>query len=514
MGIHASNNSAPCAPSLNLGNTNIYSKVSDLIADVSNQTQGNVYTTKGYLNSLDGGGNSYILVDNDSLIVDHGSILDAGDTLRYVAVNPEKLNNKHFGIFSDSSTNWVNTAPSRFNGMLKYSVNHQLIIHSPKDTYFNCQLNLNSTHSGARIHFDNAVFSDLIHIVGEDSPLAYLTDVHLTGTITTYDRYGSSYCKNVTGKLNIICKEDTSIQPDGTGGRGVHIYTSTENHNYGTIIVEQNESQSTAPNNQAAVGIDGVTSSATAIYPKNINVDFIWVKDCRTTGVLLTGEGHNIKSIRVDNYGDELYDVTLPSLNTVDYLGNDATQVCCGVLTYFTNAKIGEITVDQSSFTGRNRSLTDVCIERGLYDGTSYEYAGVTIDSIICKNPQRQAVSVCNYQREGTASIGNIQIYEISDNNLMQLNAAGERTDYGLIDVGFAAVDIKRIVAPNYKDAILLLQRDNSYTGIQKQATAVTVGQIIKRNVSTNGTAYSMFQGSIGYILAWGDTNNKGSYSI
>lgn len=498
----------------NVQNVNTYENVSELIADQSNQTQGNIYKTKGYLNALDGGGNSYILVDNGSLVVDHGSIIDAGGTLRYVAVNPENLNNKHFGIFSDSSTNWVVTASSRFNGMLRYSVNHQLIITSEIGTYFNCQLNLNSTHSGSRIHFDNAVFSDLIHFVGEVSPLAYLTDVHLTGTITTYDRFGSSYCKNVTGKLNIICKEDTSIQPDGTGGRGVHIYASTENHNYGTIIVEQNESQSTSPNNQAAVGIDGVTISATAIYPKNINIDFIWVKDCRTHGVLLTGEGHNIRSIRVDNYGDELFDTGLPSVVGTDYLGNNTQQVCCGVFTYFTNAKIGEMTVNQSSFTGRKRSLIDVYIGRGLYNGATYEFSGVKIDRIISKNPQRQAVSVCNYQREGTASIGDIHINEISDNNLMQLNAAGERTDYGLVDIGFAAVDIKRIIAPNYKDAILLLQRDNSYNGTQKQATAVTVGQIIKRLVSTNGTAYDIFQGSIGYILAWGDANNKGSYSI
>ena len=473
---------------------------------------GSIVTTLGYTAANDGGGNTFRIVDDATLTQDYGAIINITGNIYAVAVNTENLTNKHYGIFSDSSTNWPITAASRFNGMLDAAVLYSITIASPEGTYFDCQLNIDDSHSGAKIHFDNAVFSDLIHIVGTDINNK-IENIVLTGHVTTYDRYGHTWTENVYGNLNITCKSDIAIHPTGSVGRGVHIYHTNTNVNIGSIVVEF--AGASGSNVEAAFALDGETSGSTTSAPQGVNIQSVWVQDTDVRGAQITGTGHWIGTIQIDEFGSSTFDDSVPYIGSTSYTSETTSQIAQGVLIWNSDAKIDQIIVDQvNGFTGKSRALTDVAIGRALLENTPtvYKYTTPSIGSIISRNPQRQALSVGAYKNVSGLTLGSIQLPVIDDNNLLESNPSSERSNYGLVDVYYGSVDIGRVYVEDPKNAVMLMQRDVYASGTERQNAVVNVGVLHTPIVDVATTKYDIFQGSIDYVMAWNDSNNKGSY--
>lgn len=474
---------------------------------------GSIVTTLGYTAANDGGGNIYRIVDDATLTQDYGAIINITGNIYAVAVDTSNLTNKHYGIFSDSSTDWASTNFNQFNGMINASVLYGITIISEEGTYFNVSLNLDDSHSGAKIHFDNAVFSNLIHVVGTDIS-NQIEGMVLTGHVTTYDRYGTTFAKNIVGGLNITCKSDIAIHPTGSVGRGVHIYHTTQNHHYGSIIIEY--AGASGSNVQAAFALDGFQTSTTQLAPEGHFIESVWVQDTDVRGAQITGIGHQIGLIRVDKYGSSSFSNNNGLIGGTSYNSENTDEIAQGVLLASTDCNVKQIIVDQADgFTGRSRALTDVAIGRALTESTPTVALNTTptIGSVICRNPQRQAVSVGAYQLESGAIIGSVQINIVDDDNIMELDASGERAIYGLIDCYYGSIDIGRIFVENPKNVTMLMQRDVYSTGTERQRVGLNVDILHTPVVDVATTKYNIFQGVIGYIIAWNDTNNLKSYA-
>ena len=493
----------------------VFDTVADMVAGTV--SAGEVVTTLGYTSLNDGGGNVYQIVDAVHT-QDYGAKITISGNVHAVALNTENLTNRHFGIFSDSTTNWVFTAVSRFNGMLDAAVLYGITLESPSGTYFNCQLNLDESHSGAKIHFKDAVFSDLIHIVGTDINNK-LENCLLTGHVTTYDRYGQTWTKNILGGLNITIKSNPSIHPDTVEGRGVHIYHTNNNVHYGSIVIENTETTG-ADNVEAAFALDGEESGSTREAPTGVFIESVWVQDCNVRGVQITGTGHWIGTIRVDRFGSDTFDDGLPYFGTTSYTSETVSQIAQGVLIYNSDCKIDQIIVDQKDgFTGRSRAVSDVVIGKYLFsaDPTNNITTYPTIGKIISRNPQRQAVVVGDYQQLSGATIGDIQIEAISSSNILEVNASGERALYGLVDCYYGSVEIGKLYCADALNAVILMQRDVYSTGTQRQNVSVHVGLFHTPHINgVSYTGYNIFQGKLDYILCWNDINgnNKSDYKV
>lgn len=294
-----------------------------------------------------------------------------------------------------------------------------------------------------------------------DSPMSNVT---LTGHWITYDRFGTINVDGLHGNLRITCKEDVSKNANGTGGRGVHVFASCKNFFLGKMTVEQAEDQITAPNNHAAVIIDGHVNGNDRTYPENINITEIEILDTRTNGVVINGLNHKIGKITIHKWGSNVVNIgsQLGFINSTDNHGELTNSFLSGVILADTNVQIGEIWVNQKDgFLNRNKALIDVMVARALLNE---EYYYPTIGTINSLKPQREALTVGKTIRESLLRVGNINIGVIDNNNILNTNPT-ERANRGLIDLGLASVEIGQVTCIDNKNATIVQQLDYSYSG-------------------------------------------------
>lgn len=199
---------------------------------------------------------------------------------------------------------------------------------------------LNVGYSNSYIKFEKgAEVTGLIHVYVPDGKEP-IENIKFEGDVITYDRFGT---RNLNGLFfdRIIVKSDGSKATDypGINGRGCHISPNTKNVFGHELIVEGLDDDGF--NNHAAISIDGYSGN-----PSNINIDTIVVKDSEVHGVYLTGTGHNIGNIIVENFGKGEFKGTV---GMEDSGGLQQSQELKGVwLNRCWNTNIGNITVSCS----------------------------------------------------------------------------------------------------------------------------------------------------------------------
>lgn len=196
---------------------------------------------------------------------------------------------------------------------------------------------LNVGYSNSYIKFEKgAEVTGLIHVYVPDGKEP-IENIKFEGDVITYDRFGT---RNLNGLFfdRIIVKSDGTKATDypGINGRGCHISPNTTNVYGNELIVEGIDC--TGFNNQAAIAIDGYNGN-----PSNVNIKNLIVKDSEVHGVYLTGTGHNIGNIIVENFGSKEYKGTV---GMEDSDGVEQSKELKGVwLNRCYNSNIGNITV-------------------------------------------------------------------------------------------------------------------------------------------------------------------------
>ena len=357
------------------------------------------------------------------------------------------------------------------------------------------------------------------NLTGNLSANGYLFDapirnIRLTGHLICYERFGTINCHNLSGSLDITCKEDINKSANGTGGRGVHIYYGSKFFNLGTIIVENNEAQDTAVNNQAAIGIDGDGVLNKEMILEGIYAELLHIKNCRTNGILIQGINHRFKNVIIDNWGSDITNPlsAIPYMNYVDYDGNDIRDEQCAVFLHNTNAIIDNLCINQIGFAGRSKALTDVHIGRMPFDSDGDKYISPTINNLISLNPQGRVLTVGRQVRRAMAVVNNIEISNVSSNNVLVTDAT-LKSQYGLVHVDFANCIFGKIFCTNTNGAKLLKQTDRNFGGTDKQFINMTCKLVQCIAVPTTGTMIDIsFNVTIDRVIGWTQTNNRVAY--
>lgn len=124
-----------------------------------------------------------------------------------------------------------------------------------------------------------------------------LMDVHITGKLTTTDRFGTINCKNCYVEYCHVLNDPArhSVYP-GTGARGAHLYVGTDGIRVGELVIDY----ATGANTAAAFALDG-----NAWNPSNCSFGRIHIKDSAYNGAYITGGGHTFGELRVDGFAKE-----------------------------------------------------------------------------------------------------------------------------------------------------------------------------------------------------------------
>ncbi len=365
----------------------------------------------------------------------------------------DNINSIHFGILPDKTVNGT-----RLGAFLAAST---LVKVTFEGGFYDTGLNIYREYSNANIHFNNTEFSGLIHIVSTDTPVLPeepVRDITLTGHIVTYDRFGTINIDGLFGGLNVTAKSNPSKNINGTDGRGIHIYSKTNNCYFGDFIVENTgtTTETASLNLSYAVAIDDRVNPSV-----NVNINSIYIKDTLAGGVSLQCLNSNIGSITIDNYGDDVgyYNV----IYVDDPFGMKMEDINIGVAIANSNVNIGSIVVNQESFAGRSRSLVDVCIfdyPLGISPSSSVGVPSV-VHSIECLNPQHIGVYL-GYGRNGNTEIGSVKFPYVDGAN-KQVTDGTLRANYGLVTTNMQA-KIGSITAVNTNKARLITQlEDDNY---------------------------------------------------
>lgn len=124
-----------------------------------------------------------------------------------------------------------------------------------------------------------------------------LMNVHISGKLTTTDRFGTINCKDCYIEYCHVLNDPArhSAYP-GTGARGAHLYVGTDGLRVGELVIDY----ATGANTAAAFALDG-----NAWNPSNCSFDRIHIKDSAYNGAYITGGGHAFGELRIDGFANE-----------------------------------------------------------------------------------------------------------------------------------------------------------------------------------------------------------------
>lgn len=280
---------------------------------------------------------------------------------------------RRYGISPDGTTNWYVAHRAKWDAAQANSALLGVpLIFSPG--YYASGFEITASNVSARFEV-GAEIGGLFHVISYDAdPVANpIRNIALRGTLVTYDRFG---CVNVDGLIfdRILVKFNGAKNVQDPGhGRGVHIYTGCKNFKGIDITVEDLDSGGS--NNDAAVSFDN--------YPINLWIDRIHVKRSALHGVYITGTGHRIGEVIVDEWGYGTY----AGAGLVGANGVPQSSQLKGVwLNRCESGKIGRIAVGQGSGSYPN-GLYDVLIEEtGHWIDGAYYPGSMTVDYIDAVN--------------------------------------------------------------------------------------------------------------------------------
>ena len=124
-----------------------------------------------------------------------------------------------------------------------------------------------------------------------------LMNVHITGKLTTTDRFGTINCKNCYVEYCHVLNDPArhSAYP-GTGARGAHLYVGTDHLRMGELVIDY----ATGANTAAAFALDG-----NAWNPSKCSFGRIHVKDSAYNGFYVTGGGHSFGEVHIEGFAKE-----------------------------------------------------------------------------------------------------------------------------------------------------------------------------------------------------------------
>lgn len=293
---------------------------------------------------------------------------------------------RRYGVFPDCKTNW---GLEGYNDILVANASTLGIeIVFPGGCY---RSNLAIDASNVTFRFEpGAEFAGTVHINSKpymdvaDKPIY---NVRLVGTLVLYDRFGTINVHGLSAD-HIVIKSDPFMHLSGQNNRGAHIYFGSRYFDIKSLTVEKGESAETL-NMHAAVSIDGGGNN-----PRDIKIDYLWVKDARVHGVYVTGAGHAFKSIRVDGYCDG------PPIQGIQDATPEEARQCKAVWFNRASATVDEVIVTQKpdGETDRSSEVFAVAFSReevrwsAPWTTPIFAPRGVHVGTIRVTNPRKHAV--------------------------------------------------------------------------------------------------------------------------
>lgn len=208
-----------------------------------------------------------------------------------------------------------------------------------------------------------------------------IKNVVVTGRLTTTDRLGSINAKDCYIERAWVKSDTTqhSAYP-GTTCRGAHLYVGTDNLHIEELIIDD----ASGANTDAALAIDG-----NAWNPKNIKIDFCWIKDSDYHGAYITGGGHRFGFLRIDGFARGGYTGTLQ-----DSDGATQSQHVKGLWTNRVwDMEIGTLQTSQYPYGSRGYELDQVVIDE---TGSTYfnkANHGLKIGTWFASNVRRSGIN-------------------------------------------------------------------------------------------------------------------------
>lgn len=292
-----------------------------------------------------------------------------------------------------------------------------------------------------------------------------LSNVRITGTLTSYDRVGTINCIDSYIQRIHIKNDPTkhTIYP-GTKARGVHIYGATERLSIDEIIVDD---CGNANNTDAAVAID-----SNPLPPRDIRVNKILVKKSDVHGVYIMGSGHWIGDITVLEYSALQNQNGLQGSNSLAQ-----SQEGKGVwINRAWNVSIDRLRVTQSLIGTRTYAKYHVMVdETGNTSISASRIRGIRIGRLIAHNLTSRGVSFGDRNYNTT---GAMRVHVDSAEIQLALSAT--------IDSGYQALQIEKnpddsTVYLGHVDFINMASQPCSFTA---SGTVLGFGRIESRSYS------------------------------
>ncbi|MGB0357159.1 MAG: hypothetical protein ACPGC2_00375 [Flavobacteriaceae bacterium] len=165
----------------------------------------------------------------------------------------------------------------------------------PNDTY---DINLVFDSSkGNKIVFDNTTIKGRLYIIGSDGALS--KDIQLLGKLKVLDKVFLRHAQNIKLETLKVISDPTNSKR-GTDNPGVSIYAGVDTLILDSLFIE-NPTQNNQDHNKfsaAALQVHGWNNN-----PKNISIDYVYIKNSGRSAVYLTGENHEIGTLIIDSFG-------------------------------------------------------------------------------------------------------------------------------------------------------------------------------------------------------------------
>lgn len=194
------------------------------------------------------------------------------------------------------------------------------------------------------IKFDDAEFAGPIYIT-EDKDKEESSDIEFKGTLSTYYKFFSRNCSDITIE-NLIIKSDITKNAAGLRSMGCDIYGGSNYISFKNLVIEDLGSGSEKYGlSRAALQVHGWNNN-----PMGLSIDKIHIKSSDRHGVYLTGKEHSIGQIIIDKFGvGDINDTRgLEDSDEGEY--KNITGVW---LNRFTNSQIDKITINTKGSKGK-----------------------------------------------------------------------------------------------------------------------------------------------------------------
>lgn len=281
--------------------------------------------------------------------------LDSGgdvDGWRRIIKN-NKIDSADFSVTPDGVTDWGDTGNGILRHLLTFSSTTKTTVVFTPGHYAST---FDNYWSDVSVHFEKgAIFGGTIHAaINNDinSPASQRpSNVRFTGDVASYQRVGSYNCDKVFIE-SIRIYDDASKDYNGYRGAGIHFYNGSTDMVVGDVYIE---------NSEQSYGF-GVDTNDAANPPKNIYIKSITVKESRTHGGYIKGDGIFVGNIVIENFGTGLLTDPNISASLPGYTGGAITSFRGFVCESSGEVRIGSITIKgdasntDSSFGFENRN--------------------------------------------------------------------------------------------------------------------------------------------------------------